>query len=111
MSQNQEEVNIGQGIAVLAVCIGLFVGLAWLGAMDKRQKAIEDAKPAKMAPCEDVLDPCYKPSGTGDAAWLIKQQDRLYGTRQHEAQVDKALGAINAQAICDHKKRQGVECN
>jgi hypothetical protein len=95
-----------------AVLLAIAFGAGILSNIEKHNKAIEDAKPKKMAPCASVLDACYKDPnpGVGDAAYFIKQEDRLYGTRQHEAQVDEALGAINAQAICDHKKRQGVEC-
>jgi hypothetical protein len=91
---------------LMGILLSIAVGADMLSDIQKRNKVIE-----KKCDPKDYLSECYKPWGNGDAAYFIKQEDRLYGTRQHEAQVDKALGAINAQAICDHKKRQGVECN
>jgi len=111
MSLKPEKDNTSFPIFV-GIVLFTFLVLPWMSAQDAMRKRAEDAKPKPMAPCASVLDACYKDPtpGIGDAAWYIKQEDRMYGTRQHEAQVDKALGAINAQAICDHKKRQGVDC-
>jgi len=77
--EEQEGKDLVKGVGVLALCIGLFVGIAWLGAVDKAHKVAEDAKPKKMAPCSSVLDACYKDPtpGVGDAAWYIKQEDRF----------------------------------
>ena len=110
MSSEPQE---GQKTAIILLGVATvftFVVLPWMSAQDAMRQRAEDAKPKPMAPCESVLDECYVNNGHGDAAWLIKREDEKFGTRKHEESLNQARGVIAADALCEHKQKQGYDC-
>jgi len=89
----------------MAKLIGFVIFLFSLNAYFTMLSQRAAEKPKEVAPCSSVLDACYKPSGTGDAAYLIKQSEIDWPNR-----FDAEIRMKRAEEICNQKKEQGLEC-